>query len=390
MASALIAQGGGPTAVINSSLYGVWAEMRSHAPTISQLWGCRHGQKGLLTGSLVDVSAQPSQLMEGIRVAPGAALGSSRASLTDDELGRVIEELRRRDIRWFFSNGGNGSMGTALHLQRAADQAGYHLQVIGIPKTVDNDLAVTDHTPGYGSAGRFWAHAARDMGMDHRALPSPILVAEVIGRNVGWVVAATSFARHRHDDPPHLIYCPERPLPRAKLIADVEEVYRRLGRVFVCLCEGQLDENGSAFDADMDRPESPQHRLASNLAHAVAKFVAKETGLRARSERPSLLGRSSSAYVSEVDRAEAEECGRAAVRAAVAGTRGSMIALRRDSNSPYASSMFLVKLEEVAGRERQMPDHFISAAANDVTDAYRDYARPLVGPVAGHAYFPEV
>jgi ATP-dependent phosphofructokinase / diphosphate-dependent phosphofructokinase len=326
--------------------------------------------------------------MEGIRIAPGAALGSSRAKLADDDVERVIEELRRREIRWFFPTGGNGSMGGGLDLQRAADAAGYELQVIGIPKTVDNDLALTDHTPGYGSAGRFWAHAARDMGMDHRALPSPILVAEAIGRNVGWVVAATSFARHREDDPPHLIYCPERQLPRAKLIADVMGVYRRLGRVFVCLCEGQLDENGVAFDADVDRPDGP-HRLASNLAHAVARYITKETKLRARSERPSLLGRSSSAYVSEVDCVEAEECGRAAVRAAAHGVRGSMIAIRRDSDLPYASSTFLAKLEDVAGRERQMPPHFISADGNDVTDAYRHYARPLVGPVAGHAYFPE-
>ncbi len=389
MACALIAQGGGPTTVINGSLYGVWAELRNlTAPP--QLWGCRHGLKGLLTGSLIDLTSEPPGLMEGIRVAPGAALGSSRERLTSGELERTIEELRRRDVRWFFTSGGNGSMGAALELQQAASDAGYELQVIGIPKTVDNDLAVTDHTPGYGSAGRFWAHAARDMGMDHRALPSPILVAEVIGRNVGWVVAATSFSRSRPDDAPHLIYCPERPLPRAKLIGDVEEVYRRIGRVFVCLCEGQLDENGHAFDADVDRPDSPKDRLASNLAHAVAKFITKETGLRARSERPGLLGRSSSAYVSYVDQAEAEECGRAAVRAAAAGARGQMIALRRDSNSPYASSTFLASLEDVAGRERKMPDHFIGAEGNDVTEAYRDYARPLVGPVAGHAYFSGV
>ncbi len=362
--------------------------MRLPAPTATRLWGSRHGLTGLLTGSLIDLTVQPGDLMEGIRLAPGAALGSSRTRLTDDELGRAIEEFRRRDIRWFFQIGGNGSMGAALQLQRAAESAGVDLQVIGIPKTIDNDLEVTDHTPGYGSAGRFWAHAARDMGMDHRALPSPILVAEVIGRNVGWVVAATSFARHREDDPPHLIYCPEHPLPRAKLIADVEAVYRRIGRVFVCLCEGQLDENGNAFDADVDRPDDPQNRLASNLAHAVAKFIAKETGLRARSERPSLLGRSSSVYVSETDRAEAKECGRAAVRAAAAGARGQMIALRRDSNSPYASSTFLVSLGDVAGRERKMPEHFINEEANDVTEAYRDYARPLVGTVAGHAYLP--
>jgi 6-phosphofructokinase 1 len=284
-------------------------------------------------------------------------------------------------------NGGNGSMGTALEIQAAALAAGYELQVIGIPKTVDNDLFVTDHTPGYASAGRFWAHAVRDMGMDHRALPSPILISEVIGRNVGWVVAATAFARHYEDDAPHLIYCPERPLPRARLLADIEQVYRKLGRVFVCMCEGQLDENGNAFDADVDRPENPQHRLASNLAHAAARFVTRELKLRARSERPSLLGRSCSLTVPELDRTEAEECGRAAVRAAVRGERGKMVALRRESSVPYRSSTFLVPLADVARRERQMPSEFLCPSGHDVTPAYLDYARPLIGPIAPHARF---
>jgi 6-phosphofructokinase 1 len=389
MPSALLLQGGGPTPVLNASLYGVWDEMRNFGSS-GRLWGSRSGIKGLLTGAFLDLSAQSPELMAAIRLAPGAALGSSRDPLAGDDFARVLEVLRRHDIHWVFFNGGNGSMGTALELQAAAVASRYELQVMGIPKTVDNDLFVTDHTPGYASAGRFWAHAVRDMGMDHRALPSPILISEVIGRNVGWVVAATAFARHYAGDAPHLIYCPERRLPRARLLADIEEVYRKLGRVFVCLCEGQLDENGNAFDADVDQPDNPRRRLASNLAHAVARFVTRELSLRTRSERPSLLGRSCSLAVPEIDRSEAEECGRAAVRAAAGGELGQMVALRRESYVPYASSTFLAPLKDVARRERQMPAEFLCPSGHDVTAAYLDYARPLIGPIAPHARFSAV
>lgn len=384
MWNALIAQGGGATPVINASLAGAVLEAQKSGNFRSFL-GSAHGLQGLLQGRYFDLFSQAPEVIEGLAAAPGAALGSSRAKLSDSDLDQALTELRRRDIRCLFFIGGNGSMGTALTLDRAAQAAGYELHVIGIPKTVDNDLFCTDHTPGYGSAGRFYSHAIRDMGMDHRALPSPILICEVIGRNVGWIVAASAFARHYEDDAPHLIYMPERRLPRAQLLADIERVYKRYGRAFVAICEGQLDENGEPFDADVDRPDVPQHRLASNLAQAVAKYVTKELRLRARSERPALLGRSCSTLVSETDRAEAELCGRAAVQAALMGETGKMVALRRDSSEPYSCSTFLVPLEEVSYRERQMPAEFIAPDGNDVTQAYLDYAAPLVGPVPFHA-----
>ena len=201
-----------------------------------------------------------------------------------------------------------------------------------------------------------------------------------MGRNVGWVVAATAFARHYEDDAPHLIYCPERPLPRQKLLTDIEAVNRRFGRAFVCIGEGQLDENGEAFGADVDRPDSPQHRLASNLAHAVAKFVGKELNLRVRSERPSLLGRCSSAYVSEMDKRSAELCGREAVRAAVSGESGKMVALRREPGRG-AFHTKLVPLRDVARKERPLPPGFLSESGNDVTAAFLAYAKPLIGEV---------
>jgi 6-phosphofructokinase 1 len=339
----------------------------------------------LLENRFIDLSAQGLPLMEGIRLATGAALGSSRMRLAEQDVDRLLQVLRANDAHYFFYIGGNGSMGTALDIEQAARSAGYELYVIGIPKTVDNDLYGTDHTPGYGSAARFYAHAVRDMGMDHYALPSPIVICEVIGRNVGWLVAATAFARGREDDAPHLIYFPERPLPRQMLLADVENAYRLWGRVFVCICEGQLDEHGEPFGADVDRPGNPQHRLASNLGHAVARFVSKELNLRARSERPSLLARSSSAFVPETDRIEAELVGRAAIHAALAGCSGQMVALAREDGPEYRCGTILVPLEEVALRERCLPPQFADYEKKFVSEAYLRFAKPLVGKVESYA-----
>ncbi len=381
MPAALIAQGGGPTPVMNSTLVAAIRQVREVGRTIPKFLGSAHGVRGVVHDRIYDLLKQDRSVLDGLIDSPGAALGSSREKLCEEDMEQVFEGFARHDIRWFFYNGGNGSMGTALDIQRYAQTTGYELQVIGIPKTVDNDLMETDHTPGYGSAARFWAHAVRDMGLDHLALPSPILICEVIGRNVGWIVAATAFARCFPDDAPHLIYCPERPLPKAKLLSDIEAVYRRLGRVFVCICEGQLDETGHAFGADVDRPENPQHRLASNLGHTIAKLVTKELKLRARSERPSLLGRSSSAFVSDVDRREAELCGREAVRAVIRGETGKMVALQRGTGSRYACTAHLVPLEDVARKERPLPPEFLGETGRDVTNDFLEYADPLVGDV---------
>src|SRR5690242_10783044 len=188
MAIAVIVQGGGPTAVINASLVAAVEQARI-AGLAARFLGSEHGLGGILAENFVDLLAQDAAVMDRIRRAPGAALGSSRQRLCSGQIEQLLDVFRRRDVRYFFYIGGNGSMGTALDIHQAASAAGYEIHVIGIPKTVDNDIRHTDHTPGYGSAGRFYAHAVRDMGMDHRALPSPILICEIMGRNVGWVVA---------------------------------------------------------------------------------------------------------------------------------------------------------------------------------------------------------
>ena len=376
--SAAIAQSGGPTSVINASLAGAVEACRNW-PGLRSLYGVRFGAAGLVQGDFLDLLPQDPALLESIGQSPGAALGSSRRSIEPDELAVVLQHFRTREIRCLFYAGGNGSMETALRLEQFARDQHYELQVIGIPKTIDNDLMETDHSPGYGSAARFFAHAARDVGEDNRSLPSPICILEVLGRNTGWIAAATALARHRDDDAPHLIYFPEHPVSADQLLADVEQVYQRFGRVVIAVCEGQLDDRGQPFGADLDRAGDARHRLASNLGHSLARLISERLGIRARSEKPGLMGRSSGVLVSSVDRQEAYECGIAAVTAARRGESGVMIGLRRESGDLYRCSTFQVPFSMVAGKEKRLPAKWISPRGNDILQAFSDYAGPLIG-----------
>jgi len=381
--NAAIAHGGGPTTVLNASLAGVcdaWNRYREEC----SLFGARFGVEGLLKNDLVDLATVSDTIQSGA-TAPGSLIGSSRQPLSDEDCQTILKVFRERNIHCFFYTGGNGSMETALRLSKCARERGDELQVIGIPKTIDNDLAVTDHTPGYPSAARFFIHAARDIGLDNRALPSPVCILEVLGRNTGWIVAATALARTHPDDAPHLIYFPERRMSLGRMAADVDRVYRRVGRVVIAVCEGQLDDKGRAFGADVDRAESAVHRLASNLGHTLAMALAQRTGLRARAEKPGLLGRSCAALASDIDRKEAFACGRAAVRAALNGEAEKMITLVRTSQEPYAFETGVTDLEKVARVERPLPKEWINADGNDVCGGVRDYLMPLVGKLE---FFP--
>ena len=381
--AALVAHGGGPTPVLNASLAGVMAECRKH-PAITELYGARFGAAGLLDADFADLSACGEEIIEAIRIAPGSVIGSSRRNIEAADYDRILDVLKRRDIRSLFYTGGNGSMDTARRIDAFARGRGYELRVIGIPKTIDNDLFGTDHTPGYASCGRFFAHAARDIGADNRALPPPIELIEVLGRNVGWVVAATALARHREDDPPHLIYFPECGTSADRLCADIERVYRRFGRCMVAVCEGQKDEQGGWFGAELITLPGARDQLPANMGQVLARLIWSRTGLRTRAEKPGLFGRSCAALASDVDRAESWECGTAAVRAALAGRSGEMVAIRRLEGDGYRSETFLTPLESVTRKERQFPREWMNEERNHVTQEFVDWARPLIGEVKPH------
>jgi 6-phosphofructokinase 1 len=378
----MVVHGGGPTTVLNSSLAGVITAARELCS--GPIYGARFGIRGLIARDWLDLSGAAPSVVDSIRAAPGSVLGSSRQKLEAADAERILNLVRDAGIEAVFHTGGNGSMGTALALHTAAANLLPDLRVIGIPKTIDNDLAETDHTPGYGSAARFFALAVRDIGADNCALPPPVSFVEVLGRNAGWIVGATALARSRAEDPPHLIYLPECPPTIEKICADVQEVYQRLGFVVVAVCEGLRDAQGEPFGAYVDRPGSKKHELAANLGHTLARAVAETTGLRARAEKPGLLGRSFALAVSPTDAEESFRCGVAAVEAASHGQSGVMITLRRVSENPYHVETGLVALDQVAGLERCVPQEWIAPTGNDVLPEFLRYAAPLIGPIPPH------
>jgi 6-phosphofructokinase 1 len=371
---------------LNASLAGVIDGSRESAGC--RLLAARFGVAGVVAQDWIDLTGISSDAVEEIRRAPGSVIGSSRRKLTPAEIESTIRVLGEQGIGILLFTGGNGSMQTALEFHQAAQDLGSDVRVVGIPKTVDNDLSVTDHTPGFGSAARFYAMAVRDIGLDNLALPSPVTVVEVIGRNAGWVTGATALARHYPDDAPHLIYMPERPPTLEQICDRVTEISSRIGRVVIAACEGLRDPDGATFGADMDRPGLRRHELAMNLGYTLARAISARTGIRARSEKPGLLGRSSSLAVSEVDRAEAHLCGIEAMRAARSGESGVMVALRRASANPYRIETFLAPLLQVAATERVIPGGWLASSGDDVTPEFLDYVRPLAGEIPAHARLP--
>lgn len=378
---ALLAHSGGPTPVINASLYGVVGEARLHHE-ITDLWGVRFGVPGILNEDFVDLLAQPEPLLHRIAQSSASALGGSRYEVSDPDLQRVLQVFRRHEVAYFFYTGGNGSMGTARQLQEAADLENLPVKIIGIPKTIDNDLLMTDHTPGYASTARFFAHAVQDIGADNRSLPNQVEIVEVLGRNVGWIAAAATLGKNSPDEAPHLTYLPERRLPLQKLLDDVSGVFQRLRRCVVVVCEGQLDENGEPFGADVR--SGSRGSLAQNLGHRLAVLIAKRTGLRTRSEKPGLLGRATSAYISQTDWDEARLCGRQAVQLATGDRSGVMVTLQRIPGPEYSVTLGEASLGEVAFRERLFPSEWINSDGTGVLEDYRRYAAPLVGPIYSH------
>ncbi len=384
----VIAQGGGPTAVINASLYGVVREAAQKLGSGSKIWGARNGILGVLQDQWIDLSNVGGQLWKQIAASPGSALGSCRKMLSAEEANEAVRALREKSVRYFFYIGGNDSMDTALKMNRAALAMGYEMACCGIPKTIDNDLPLTDHCPGFGSAARYIAQSTTDLGMDVRSLPTPVSILEVMGRDAGWLVAATLLARRNPDDAPHLIYVPELPLPREKFLDDVQNAYDRRGWVVVAVSEGIKDETGESWGAKRNETTTDGfgHRLPGDVAATLAGLVTTELGLRARSEKPGLLGRSSAMMVSPTDRREAEEVGAFGFSWAMKGNTGFMASIERQPGAAYAVTYGAVPLQAVANQTRLLPLEYVTGSRNDIKEEYRAYAEPLVGgPLAPYA-----
>ena len=389
--NALIGQSGGPTAVINQSLVGL-IEACVQASPIQEVYGALSGIQGVLDEKLINLGLESPADLERVARTPGAALRSVRKKPSRDDSVRALEVFQKYDVRYFFYIGGNDSAETAHLLNEVAVEEGYDVRLFHVPKTIDNDLRETDHCPGYGSAARFVTQALIGDNEDNRGLGG-VKIDVIMGRNAGWLTAATALARGGADEGPHLIYLPEVDFTWDGFLGDIERVYSEHDRCVIAVSEGIHTPDGElvAKPKDADAFGNVQLSGTGFLGDLLAGRVREELGarletkLRVRADTFGYLQRSFHGCVSEVDAAEAREVGRAAVRIATSGEvpHGSVI-LRREDGPEYAVSYDWCPLDKVARETKDMPAEFLSGT-NDVSDAFLDYVRPLVGelPVRG-------
>ena len=378
----LVAQGGGPTAVINQSLVGVALEARKFAG-VAHVYGARHGVRGIVNEDFVDLSRETSRNLEGVANTPSSALGSTRDKPDLAYCQEILKVLKAHGIGHFFYIGGNDSSDTVRIVAEEARKSGYPLRSVHIPKTIDNDLVGNDHTPGFPSAARFVVQAFMGVNLDNAALRG-VYCAVIMGRHAGFLTAASALARRFPDDGPHLIYMPERSFVIDDFLADVKRVYEQHGRCVIAASEGIHDAAGAPIlekltgGLEKDAHGNVQLSGTGALADLLCEEIKTKLGTkRVRGDTFGYLQRSFVGCVSDVDSLEAREVGEKAVQYAMRAGRDGSVAIRRVGD--YAVDYPLIALESVAGKTRVMEDHFIAAAGNDVTGAFHDYLRPLLG-----------
>ena len=379
----VVMQSGGCTPVMNRSLFGVVDEAR-RSRAFDRVYGAPHGLEGLMAGSLLDLGECSETSLRRTARTPGAALGSTRRKLRDEDVPALLDLVAKHGVGDIVIIGGNDSAETGRAICAGARAAGRGLAVINVPKTIDNDLVLMDHTPGYGSAARFVALAAMGVGRDVEAMgiASPIAVIEVMGRDAGWLPAAAALAKRDERDAPHVICTPEEPLDEDGFLARVEDAYRRYG-----FAVAVVGENVRGVDGPLGGQDAPLyvddfgHPYYDGPGRRLASVISKSLNVRARHEKPGVIQRSLVTCVSRTDAAEAEISGRAAVRYLLEGETDRIVTLERDRGPRYGCTTGLAPLGDVAGRVRRMPPDFLDFEEGFVTPAFLDYARPLVGPL---------
>ena len=378
----LVAQGGGPTAVINQSLVGVALEARRFQQ-VQHIYGAMHGVRGIINEDFLDLTQETSHNLELVANTPSSALGSTRDKPDVPYCKEIFKVLRAHQIGHFFYIGGNDSSDTVRIVSEEAHKAGYPLRAIHIPKTIDNDLVGNDHTPGFPSAARFVAQAFAGANLDNAALPG-VYVGVVMGRHAGFLTAASALGKKFPDDGPHLIYLPERTFVLEQFLADVKATHERYGRCVIAVSEGIHDASGTPIAAllakDLEHDAHGNVQLSGNGALAdllCEEIKAKLKIKRVRGDTFGYLQRSFIGCVSDVDQREAREVGEKAVQFAMWGKTDGSVAIKRTGF--YSVDYELLPLDAVAGKTRVMEDAFIDAAGTGVTDAFRMYLRPLLG-----------
>lgn len=371
----LIVHGGGPTAVMNGSLYGAIKEAKK-SDEIGHIYGANNGTGGFLKKEFLELENVPEEKLKLLLQTPGTAIGTSRDPIEQEHYEKMADILEEENIKYVLFNGGNGTMDTCGKLHKTCQKRGLDVKVMGIPKTTDNDIAVTDHSPGFGSAARYMAACTQELAADVRSLPIHVVVMEASGRNAGWITASSALAGEK-GYAPDLIYLPERAFDEDKFIEDVKKLLEKKSGILVVASEGLTDKEGKPIVKPVFKTERATY--FGDVSSHLANLVIQKLGYKARGEKPGLLGRASIFMQSQVDIEEAQMAGELACRAALDGESGKMVAFSRVSENPYEMKPFLVDIDEVMMYERKMPDEFINEEGNGVTQAFLDWCRPLIG-----------
>jgi ATP-dependent phosphofructokinase / diphosphate-dependent phosphofructokinase len=379
---AVVGQSGGCTAVINQSLAGI-VEAARVSPSITGILGSRHGIEGILDGSFVDLKSKPSKLICDIANSPSAALGSSRYKLKPGDDRKIVANLRKNNIRFVFLIGGNDTANTSLRIANAAEKAHYELRVIHIPKTIDNDLMETDHCPGYGSVARFAAITTQEAALDTKAMKNvdPVKIIELMGRNSGWIVAASALLKKSPEDAPHILLIPEVPFDETAFIKKTEAVLQSVGYCIIVISETIRDYGGNRIGRKTEGVMADPfgHKYVEGTSARLASIIERELKVRARFDKPGTIQRMSMAYISETDQKEAYQAGAHAVKWALRGMTKVMVGFDRKPGTKYAIGYQPVSLEKIPNRERDLPVEFFDKKKAMITPAFVKYALPLLG-----------
>lgn len=378
----LVAQSGGPTSVINASLAGVVTEALNHE-CIEEIYGGLNGVLGILNEQIIDLAAESQQNIRGLRYTPGAALGTCRYKLKKQEdFDRVLQVFEAHNIRYFFYAGGNDSQDTADKISKLAQERGYELRVIGIPKTIDNDLVTTDHTPGYGSVIKYIATTVKEIAADNAGMGQHDLVQiiEVMGRSAGWIAAGAALAKRR-DEPnaaPHLIYLPEVAFSAEKFIADVQHVLQKEKYCVVVVGEGLVDADGNFVSTDSAGADAFGHSQLGGAGEYLRSLVEEGLQVKARSVKLGMAQRAAVHCSSQTDNDEAFMAGQAAVKAAIAGETDKMVTLLRSDSDGYVCETGLAPLSEIANGVKKLPENWINEDGVSMNYNFYKYAQPLI------------
>ena len=387
----VIAQSGGPSMVINASLVGAVLAARKAGGRIGRILGARHGIQGILGRDYIDLRKVETSKLSAIAQTPSSALGSCRMKPTEEDCRRIFEEFKRLDVGYFFYIGGNDSADAARIIGEEAAKDGYPLVVYHIPKTIDNDLRSCDHTPGFASAARFVACALRGDDLDNRALGG-VKIDVIMGRDAGFLTAASALARENKNDGPHLIYLPERPFSLDGFVSDVQAVMKRIGRCVVAVSEGIRGEDGVPIGATLGSGEKDSHgNVQMSGTGALGDYLARELKARSdikrvRADTFGYLQRSFPGMASKIDQKEAMQAGVAAVSFALKAARGAKdvpvkgtVGIQRAKGKAYKVEYAALPAQAAAKFTRSVPDAYIAKNGHDVTKAFIDYAKPMVG-----------